>query len=368
MIENSISGDVAFICDTPLQILNSINLIQNDIIGSRGSSDIFIYHQFSKSEMISKNLNNLNLFNNVYNVEKYKTYTGFKSKLITLYRILFPHKTIKRYLKEELKLKKKNYKYLVISCQTTFITNMHMLFDQAEIVLMEDGVGTYFGDILHDYSSKLFCKFDRIFANSKMGLYPKRLFVRNTQICELDYNITVGEVPYFRQVQHIEQIKKIFSYKTNDLYKNKKIIFLTQPLDEQEGFSQNNYNKIWDMMLGVIKDNLIIRIHPRQLDFKGEGIERDQLDNLWELECLEQITDEHILISAFSTAQFMPKLLTNCEPIIIFIYKLFFDNFETGVWLKTKEFVNKFKESYRNSDKIFEPQTVEELVEILNNI
>lgn len=45
---------------------------------------------------------------------------------------------------------------------------------------------------------------------------------------------------------------------------------------------------------------------------------------MWELECINGFTTYQILISAYSTAMFMPKILKDSEPVLILCIKCYF--------------------------------------------
>ena len=89
-----------------------------------------------------------------------------------------------------------------------------------------------------------------------------------------------------------------------------------------------------------------------------------------ELECCNTISDNHILIGGFSTAQLMPKILDGAEPYLIFVYKLFFDSKELSstFWKSTETFIYKFRDQYKNKNKVFIPETMEEFKAILEKL
>ncbi len=110
------------------------------------------------------------------------------------------------------------------------------------------------------------------------------------------------------------------------------------------------------------RDDLIVRVHPRQKAEIYKEYFRDEINNLWELECEKQITDEHILISAFSTAQVMPKLLGGKEPTIIFLFKIF------GCYDDCMKIVEKMVNMYQNKEKIYIPESINELERIIKKL
>ena len=126
--------------------------------------------------------------------------------------------------------------------------------------------------------------------------------------------------------------------------------------------------KALEALLSTLGNQAVVRVHPRQADKQVPGLQRDTYANLWELECMEQIGSDHVLIGAFSTAQFMPKLLKNAEPTVICTYKLLFNDLTDPFWQGAEKFIADFKAMYSDPEKIQVPETLDELRELLPRI
>lgn len=354
----------AFAVDTPLQILNSVNFVLNDTKGSKNNSDIYIYHQFRGSDELSKELKKSGVFNNVYDIDVYKKYPSPINKIATIYRLFAPKQAIKSAARGKVHMNKKLYSYVCASFPTSFTTGLHMAYPRADVLLIEDGVGSYFGNIVDDYSTGIFKFIDKFFFSNEMSIQPKEIYLSNPQLSK---NNIHGKLCKLEKIsdENIDKIEKIFNYKENSLYTENQVTYLTQPLDEKEGFIKDNEIKIEKIIENVFGLSAVARIHPRHTNIKLEKMSIDNYTNLWELECIKQITDENVLIGAFSTAQFMPKILKNAEPTIIFTYKLLFKNLNDEFWQETSSFIESFKSLYSDPSKIFVPETVEEFEEIL---
>ena len=72
----------------------------------------------------------------------------------------------------------------------------------------------------------------------------------------------------------------------------------------------------------------------------------DTVNNMWELECINTITDKHILVSFFSTVQFSPKMIANKQPYVIFLYKLFLSNLDGLEIPGFEEMIQQLKDKY----------------------
>ncbi len=353
---------IAFACDTPLQVLNAINLKETHFAECK--SDIFVYNQFGSAKQLVDNLKEANIFESVYLVERYRQYANGIQKFATLKRIFFPYITLKKYISSSEKPKKYIYDTVVFSFITTFSITVFGIANAKEYLHLEDGLGTYIGDILNDYTSGLFKKIISI-TKYKNILSP-------TEVCVYNPEIYAGGIPTKTlESDFSESLKKkiesVFGYKPNNIYKERKLVYLSQPMKDMKGYDEENYKGI-NEILRKHKTQLVVRIHPREQTSVYEEFQLDTIKNLWELECIHQIEDNNILIAAFSTAQLMPKVLTNKEPYIIMVYNLLEKHCNPDTVKELDEFVDKFKRFYQNSQKIFVPETVEELEEIFLNI
>lgn len=359
------SEKFAFAVDTPLQTLNCVNFVLNDTKGSKGNSDIYIYHQFKGSDELSARLKDSGVFNNVYDVDVYKKYPSILNKFVTIFRLFLPARAIRAAARQKIPMSKKSYAYIGVSFPTSFTTGLHMAYPRAQVLLIEDGTGSYFGNIVDDYATGIFKLIDRFFFGNELSIQPSEVYLSNPQLSKNQIDSKLCRLEMI-QKENLGVIEKIFDYKQNKLYTENKAVYLTQPLDEKVGFIKENEKKIEDMLSAAFPSDIVARIHPRHFGAVFENMCPDTFANLWELECVEQITDENILIGAFSTAQFMPKLLKNAEPTIIFTYKILFNNLTDDFWQGTQKFIEDFKTLYSAPQRIHTPETLEELQQLLN--
>ena len=138
----------------------------------------------------------------------------------------------------------------------------------------------------------------------------------------------------------------------------KKVIFLERPFEECPKYNGLSPEELL-MDLGLAKDSLV-RIHPRSGRRYNEVLV-DYGDNMWELECLSNITNEHILIGDCSNAQFSPKILANKEPYLFFAYRLFYSYHDLEDPNNYEKQIDQIRKVYSRKDKIFIPKNVEEL-------
>lgn len=339
-----------FVCDTPYQVVNAINLAKDN-----KNSDIYIYDQFSTAKSIAKNLKETNIFNNVILVKKYKHFNGAVNKLLTLFRIFAPEYTLKKHIGA--KGFRTNYKTVYVSFFTQFTDLVRLSNPQAEFVQYEDGLGSYYiEDLEKKFRSNIFKFVNNFILNGKMSYNIDKLYLNHPECYDGNSFETVETMPAFAKSEILE---KVFDYKENDLYKKSKFVYLTQPL--RETAIGEKADIIENEILSVIKDSVVLRVHPRQDKEKFSCYSIDDVGNLWEIECARQLTDSHVLVSAFSTAQFTPKMLFNKEPTIVFTYELFGDFFENA-----EDMVQKLRTMYKNPDKIIIVKDLDELRGLLS--
>ena len=116
-----------------------------------------------------------------------------------------------------------------------------------------------------------------------------------------------------------------------------------------------------------LQDASLIRVHPRSTA-EYSMINIDYGDNIWELECIFTIKDNHVLISDFSMAQINPKIIADKEPFIIFAYKLFYKNLTESENNIYKHQIEIAKRAYHNNNKIYTPDDVNEFKCIINKL
>ena len=355
----------AFVCDTPIQIMNSINIVMNTNLAKNSESDIYIIHQFGQSKEISENVKKSKIFKNVYDVQPIIKELGIKSKFSTLKRMLCP----KYFVENQSGAKKRvKYRYLCISFQSPFAIAMRLAHTEADVVLIEDGIGTYISNIENDFTSSLFKIMNKYFLEYRGNLNPVSIYLNRPDLLIRENNYEKIQLPpIITNLQTLEILETIFMYDKNMSNKNLKCMYLTQPLNEVKGYIQENEVKILQSIKGVFdKKELALRVHPRQNEYDTNGIDISCNKNLWELECIYNLSDDNILISGFSTTLCMPKILNDKEPALIFVYKLLFEDWKINkAVMGCKDFIERFAATYRSSNKIYMPESFEELDEIL---
>ncbi len=357
----------ALAADTPFQVLNCMNFVLGNTEACAGKSDIYIYHQFKNSREIAGRLRDSGIFNHVYDVEVQKQRSPFMQKCVTIYRLLLPKKAFRAMAGKQAPVYRTNYQNICVSFPTAMTITLHNAYPRAKVIYLEDGIGSYFGDLTTEYTSRLFKLADRFFANGEWALRADEAYLSNPQLSGNGLSCETHRLPRMENGEKGSLIQTVFDYRENDLYKDS-VVYLTQPLEEKEHYLPESEKELAEILRDTQQEKLVVRIHPRQSGWEMPGVTIDAFANLWELECVRQICDGNILIGAFSTAMFMPKILTDMEPVLIFTYRLLFSQYDDPFWKGAEQFIETFRASYRDPSRIYVPKTFDELRELLTSL
>lgn len=346
----------AFVAATPLQVLHCAEFVGNNVEGSAGSSDLYIVHTFPTAAKLSDGAKKSGLYNHVYDLQPRAACGRLRSKLATFVDLFFPRYALKsKSCGDKLVLEKKAYQYICASSQTTFTIGMHLVYPKAKVLLYDDGIGSYYGSMVHDYNSGLFEKMNRIFFDGKLIMEAEAMYLAVPELSRSTSCSVMKKLPAL-PADKLSLVEEMFDYKNNSLYRDRKLVYLTQPFSEASGVDMSVEPGVI-AALEKYASATVARVHPRQRNANFGELVRDSYENLWEMECLKQIKDDNILVSYCSTAQFMPKLMNGSEPHVVFLYKVF--GREPGEALTT--LLREFTALYRCPDHIHIPNSLAEL-------
>ncbi|MCR5391079.1 MAG: hypothetical protein K6E77_10040 [Lachnospiraceae bacterium] len=244
----------------------------------------------------------------------------------------------------------------------------------AEHVLYDDGLGSHSYDMFEfGRNPDTLARFNRYGLDIEK-FRPKRLLLSWNEKTENNYMVEV--LPMLKEQEDLKELLKfVFDYKETDLYRNNRYFFLSQPYAKddrfnfgREQFVQKEY-KCFEMMNRLL-GSFVMRLHPAEQKSERQripGAELDQINNMWELQCLNDIKEDSVLIGMLSTAQYTPKYLLGKEPYVLFLYKVCF----TGTDFYKESDLEKcyaLKNSYIDKEKIMIPDDLDELEECLKKL
>lgn len=352
----------AFICATPFQLLNIVNFVYHDVEKSKGNSDIYLALTSGSAEEIKGNLIKLGIFRKIFIVKPQKQFTNkVKNKAHSLY--IFSKETtyFRTQIYSDQVPQKGEYNIIVVPCATLLFEAFVSYFKPQRVYFIDDGLGSYFGNIQLSTLKK-----ERLYMAKIFGRFfdVNKLYVNNVDFCYSEVTDIILSLPHDESADYNNALLNLFNYNINDIYSRYRVVYLHQPLNELGKGISRKEQEIFHELKDYIGDNLIIRPHPRIFQeemYKGTTI--DNINNMWELVCLKEITDNHILVGVSSTAQVSPKLLLNKEPYVIFTFYLYP---EDEAVLKGKEIIFKnLRNNYSRPEKVQAPKNLNELRDFL---
>lgn len=362
MYFNKKKGKACFVCDTPYQLLNILNIVYNQSEFESQDMDLLICNRDIPNSRIEK-IKSLNLFGSVFvystdlETKEQKKSISFRAK-----RFFFPEKYVRSFMKNK-DFNCRDYDYLICAFPIPMTVAMTMINPDLTLRLFDDGIGTYLGFIPSPDSKKRQLIF-RLRRKSSPWSRIECIYVNNKK----HYSGT--EIDNVIQLKSFEEagedfrdaVDLIFGFEKCRYYDECKYVYLTQPLET----IFDDAEKYWDIENKVIKllepqkDDCVVRKHPKHKEYLEHSMFEDNTNNIWELICAKQITNEHVLIGCYSTAQFSPKFLYNKEPKLIFLFELY-DCFENDQVQKMRGMVNNMKESYSDPGKVVIIERLEQL-------
>lgn len=356
---------IAICAATPYQTLNVLNFACN-ILDEKDEKDLF-YRNFSEeTNKILNVIKKYQIFDNIYEYNLVDKKNKVKYYINDFIQAVFPKKFINVLVRENLKLDYKAYEYITITSATEFEVALTRNFPKAKTIALDDGVGSYIGDIVHDYKLNIIWT---LLGRRKDKIWPVALYVNNVGFCKSTLSSNIKRLPSFDKYsdEYQRMILEMFYTCTEDVYRTNPIVYLTQPYGEIDTGLTKDIKKAEQVLKGFAKYG-VVRKHPRDNTNVDIGYRQGSAENLWELICDKDITDSHILISICSTAQIMPKVLYGKEPWLIFIYDMFSYKYNSTIRDNFIQIVKSIKEDYTKPNKIFVPKSETELDNIIKCI
>ena len=133
--------------------------------------------------------------------------------------------------------------------------------------------------------------------------------------------------------------------------------------------------ELYDILEDAVEEeNITVKLHPRS---EANAYGKNGIVSLtpWELiSALSDDIEDKVLISMCSGSVFFTKLLCDKEPYVICLMKIYApyiyhkDGSDDEEQKRTFDFINGVKNSYKNKNKFFIPETIDEYRQILNDI
>lgn len=201
---------------------------------------------------------------------------------------------------------------------------------------------------------------------------PQSAYMFSPQMSGLENEITIHKINAPKNKEFLYKINQYYGYQS---YEERKYIVFDQ-CGNYEGSKEDieEVHKLLDIVGKVIdKKQVYVKKHPRRelkiYEESGWEVFPLSLEVPYEVSLLNsEKVEEQVLMADFSASLTMPKQLFDLEPTVIFLYKLINIAFTSEKQVQLDRVVNDLKEMYRKKERVFVPETLEELGEFLNEI
>lgn len=353
----------AFMAQTAYQLMNMIKFVYNNTEQSRGDSIIFISNKVSSKLENQSILTESGLFKQViiFCEKQYKE-DKIIGKLDTVLNV------INRESFGKLIIDRSEYREVEIVVIPSVSLESQIFWQyivHRKIYLIEDGLGSITGNILLDgmRSNR------RLLTKLLYGSFVlDKMYVNNRSFNNSEANTEFEEIPGTYDKDICALFKKIFlPSQYVRTYKDSDIVYLQQPI-KLWNFDYIKLEKsIIQKCVERYNERFIIRCHPLTvMDSKIENVRYDMQNYAWETVCIDQITDNSVLMGVFSTAQFSPKQLFNREPHVIFMHKIIKPTNISQE--KIENMIEVLLSNYSSTNKIHIPNSQDELLNVLESI
>lgn len=352
-----------FIAATPFQIVVSA-LVSSYDLGNQ-HSDLCIVDEFDYESIID-DVRMSNVFDNVMGIREQDVWRGNSTNLLMVrLKQLGAYFNCTKIVKKTFS-RIMEYTDIYISSRSN-VNRLVCMFvaenTKASIHYYDDGIAAYTG-IATDIK-----KLDKLLRKIIVGREAANFAYDKYLFCPALYrklhpesNENVFQIMFNK---NLDALMVMFAYSDNCLIEEPAVLFDTV-LDQaftDEGAA------LYKQLVKIVMSNIdcIIKKHPREKRnvFKGKYFKRTDIP--FEVMCYKQDYSSKILITNFSTAVFMPKILYNQEPRIIFLHKIIGDQ-RREVTYYDQKIVNYISDMYEDASRIMVPESVDELTKLMSEI
>ena len=342
-----------YYCTTPFQVLCAVNICKNNTVASSETdvkSDIIIVNIFNKAQEISEKLQTLGLFENIWIIAEEDVKTEINNKLIKgiyiFYDVIKPDRLLrKQFGLEDVSFLHSQYSIIISSIFSHPLANLRTINPDALFYMMDDGIGSYYGNIITKLRSGFYRKLLMARNHGREISIPDRILLYQPDFYKGEFDQQIDRIPPINS-ELSRLTYKIFNNGEDSTAYEESIIWLSQPTSDASGI---RIVKDQASVMRAYKRETIVRLHPRDKDNPiYEGFTCDKSGDMWELRIGKIKMENKLLISFFSTAQFSPKLFYDYEPSIIFTYKMMDNKDERSM----DTMVAELKKLYRDPSKI----------------
>ncbi len=360
--------DDCYFCSTPYQIIAAVSIAREN----HETADLYVF--FDGAEDWVNEIRKENIFSNVVLLRR--ICKKYKYHILTLFNVLKSYlqcsKIAQEILLPDTRYDKFYFSSQILEVKCCFFHYIKKGFP-VKRVLIDDGIGSYINDRFNHISRKDTIVRRLLFGQSSVQpVSDKMLFSPNlytTTSKSVKYKITKIN-GHFNDEETTKLFNKIFHFEDSDLIKENCILMdcIHNEILDKRGQKRLDqiYQKIFETY-GTV--NIIVKPHPRDNAALKNNI-KYYMDYKLPLECMYMNTNcsNKVIISVASTAVATPKILFDQEPYIILLYKLL-DLKNKNINQKDLDiFFTSFRKLYVHPERFMIPESVDEMVEYLNQL
>ncbi len=355
-------SELAFIADTPVQVLNCIRLRQG-VAELQDRCDIFIGLQFADAEEIAKRLKATGLFEHVFTyLPEIKDAVGWATKARYIAK---PQARLVSMLVDEIDPSRlSDYTTIFMSLFTRFAVALRFFNKKAETIFYDDGIGSYNDGIfsLGDSAKRRFAY--GLFGYRFSDISPHVIYLTSPGFAQYQrQDIEKREIPRETSVELQETIAEVFAIGQAPEIPLHQLTYFTQPAAD-DPLMASAVSQTDDALIASGVDALVRR-HPREPQVPLGNFALDTSHAMWEIVASTCVDDDSVLMTVFSTTLFVPKLSYDMEPRLVFTYKL---SYKGEAADRMDGLVKRLRARYRDPSKIVTPECRADLDAILQNI
>lgn len=362
---------IAFISSTLHQTWNSIIMAKK--LFPQEKCDLFILDFCSSYNEIANELRKEDIFENIYpcQIAKFQC-CDIKNPITRKIRKCMYFIGWKHFLRQSVHITKQYDRVFVAfndepSC--FLMTQMKALNPNIKPCYFEDGANDYIADA-HPKHRGFKKFFGTLFGiDYSIGDSIDTTYVVSPP-CVASSDYILETIPIIDPDKDLELkaiMNRVFSYDPYVI--NERSVFLYSPFQTIE-FAEKSHQIVHKIIANYGIDKLLFKDHPRVPAVGYDGIRKypREKETLWECVSMNNDCSNKVLISVISTSMYIPKLLFNQEPILVFLFRLIpaFSNEKRAK--SFYEFVLRLRSLYSDPSKVIIPETEEELFAYLDGV
>ena len=346
----------AFIGTVPFTIFEAVHFV---ITNNIQDADLYVVKVFNNAESVGKRLDETGVFRNVFIVDDVLlTYP------ITLKKCLSVLKNSRILLKM---LAKKKYEAVYYNnsgwlINSIFYTGCYKGNKNVKNIFLEHGYYSYTQDYM-DKPWYLRSLIKGVGLKCMDGSMLDELYLFHPELMTVESHCIIKKMPPIdtENRRFVEALNYAFDYDiNNNEYETKDIVIIEQGPQKYDFDKEKFWN---DILKNLDLERTIIKPHPRQKNSSLQNCGCQISKNFtipWEVEILNSEIQNKIQLTIFSGACISPKLLFDKVPIVILLYKLL--PVDSSLWGQGMlDFSDRVGAIYRDKDRYFVPETMEEL-------